>query len=84
MKKKEKIHCVKKRKKPLITLKEMVDVNEVPISKIYKDHVEDNSKSKIYCQSYAKNPITLPRLKKGTIYIIFEASLGSWKQITVY
>lgn len=71
---------MKKRKKPLITLKEMVDVNEVPISKIYKDHlemlktnvvnsiyvrkektiefhlfyVEDNSKSKIYCQSYAK------------------------------
>ena len=39
-------------------------------------YVEDNSKSKIYCQSYAKNPITLPRLKKGTIYIIFEASLG--------
>ncbi|EPF4498632.1 hypothetical protein [Enterococcus faecium] len=99
---KEKIHCVKKRKKPLTTLKEMVDVNEIPISKIYKDHlemlktnvvnsiyvrkektiefhlfyVEDNLKSKIYCQSYAKNPITLPRLKKGTIYIIFEASLG--------
>ncbi|EOE6376832.1 hypothetical protein ACKO6P_002132, partial [Enterococcus faecium] len=37
---KEKIHCVKKRKKPLTTLKEMVDVNEVPISKIYKDHLE--------------------------------------------
>lgn len=31
---------MKKRKKPLITLKEMVDVNEVPISKIYKDQLE--------------------------------------------
>ncbi len=29
-----------KKKKPLTTLKEMVDVNEVPISKIYKDHLE--------------------------------------------
>ncbi|MBO0462279.1 hypothetical protein JZO83_10965 [Enterococcus sp. DIV1298c] len=39
-------------------------------------YVEDNSKSKIYYQSYAKNPITLPGLKKETIYIIFEESLG--------
>ncbi|WP_411161408.1 hypothetical protein [Enterococcus mundtii] len=39
-------------------------------------YVADNSKSNIYYQSYAKNPITLPGLKKETIYIIFEESLG--------
>nr|WP_240145264.1 hypothetical protein [Enterococcus mundtii] len=39
-------------------------------------YVSDNSKSNIYYQSYAKNPITLPGLKKETIYIIFEESLG--------
>ncbi|EOH55531.1 hypothetical protein UA3_01861 [Enterococcus faecium EnGen0263] len=99
---KEKIHCVKKRKKPLTTLKEMVDVKEAPISNVYKDHlemlkinvvnsiyvrkektiefhlfyVENNLKSKIYYQSYEKKPTTLPRLRKDTIYIIFEESLG--------
>lgn len=39
-------------------------------------YVADNSKSNIYYQSYAKNPTTLPGLKKETIYIIFEESIG--------
>lgn len=39
-------------------------------------YVADNSKSKIYYRSYEKKPTTLLGLKKETIYIIFEESLG--------